>query len=73
MLQASIRLATEIADCSPLGLLSTRETLRGDLAERIRIATERELKEQPWLRDTHDFAEGVKAGSERRPARFVGK
>ena len=73
VLEASIRLATEIAGCAPLGLLSTRETLRGDLAERIRIATERELQEQTWLRDTHDFAEGVKAVSERRPARFVGK
>jgi enoyl-CoA hydratase/carnithine racemase len=71
--QASINLASEIAECSPLGLLSTRATVRGDLADRIRRATERELKEQTWLRDTADFAEGVKAVSERRPAHFSSK
>ena len=73
VLDASKRLATEIANCSPLGLLSTRETLRGNLAEQVQVATDRELQEQTWLRDTHDFAEGVKAVSERRPARFLGK
>jgi len=73
VLEASKRLAREIAHCSPLGLLSTRETLRGNLAEQVQMATDRELQEQTWLRETHDFTEGVKAVSERRSARFLGK
>ena len=71
--QTSMNLASEIAECSPLGLLSTRATVRGDLADRIRRATKLELKEQTWLRETEDFAEGVKAVAERRAARFSGK
>ena len=38
-------LAREIALSAPLAVDSIRETLRGDLAEAIRIATDRELKE----------------------------
>ena len=71
--QTSLNLASEIAECSPLGLLSTRATLRADLAERVREATAKELKEQTWLRETEDFAEGVKAVAERRSAHFISK
>jgi enoyl-CoA hydratase/carnithine racemase len=63
---AALKLAAEIAENAPLGLVATRATLRGDLADRVRAATERELKEQTRLRKTDDFKEGVKAMAERR-------
>jgi len=68
----ALKLANEIAECSPLGLISTRATMRAELADRIHKATEHELKEQTWLRSTEDFREGVKATAERRTATFRG-
>jgi enoyl-CoA hydratase/carnithine racemase len=47
-------------------LIATRATMRGDLADRVRAATEHELVEQTRLRKTDDFKEGVKAMAERR-------
>ena len=70
---AAIKLAAEIAENSPLGLIATRATMRGGLADRVRAATEHELKEQNWLRKTDDFKEGVKATAERRVPNFTGK
>jgi enoyl-CoA hydratase/carnithine racemase len=70
---AAVKLAAEIAENSPLGLISTRTTMRGDLADRVRKATEHELKEQTWLRKTDDFKEGVKATAERRIPIFSGR
>jgi enoyl-CoA hydratase/carnithine racemase len=70
---AAMTLAAEIAENSPLGLSSTRATMRGDLADRVLKATEHELKEQTWLRKTDDFKEGVKATAERRLPNFTGK
>jgi enoyl-CoA hydratase/carnithine racemase len=71
--EAALSLAHEIAECSPLGLLSTRATMRGALAERVRAATDHELIEQNRLRETDDFREGVKSTAERRSANFTGK
>jgi len=70
---ASLALAAEIAENSPLGLIATRATLRGDLAGRVRAATEHELAEQMRLRKTDDFKEGVKATAERRLPVFTGR
>jgi 2-(1,2-epoxy-1,2-dihydrophenyl)acetyl-CoA isomerase len=67
------RFATELAEAAPLAVASIRETLRGGLAERVRVATEREEAEQTRLRATADFAEGVAAGAERRPPVFQGE
>jgi enoyl-CoA hydratase/carnithine racemase len=70
---AAMKLAQEIAECSPLGLLSTRATMRAGLADRVMAATTHELAEQTRLRATEDFKEGVKATSERRAANFRGR
>jgi 2-(1,2-epoxy-1,2-dihydrophenyl)acetyl-CoA isomerase len=66
-------LAAEIAASAPLAVRSIRQTLRGDLVERIRVATEREGAEQGRLMQTDDFREGVRAASERRTPRFTGR
>ena len=70
---SALALAREIAECSPLGVVATRATLRRGLAERVREATEHELAEQTRLRRTGDFREGVKAMAERRTPRFTGR
>jgi len=70
---AALALAAEIAENSPLGLIATRATMRGNLADRLREATDRELAEQTRLRKTDDFKEGVKATAERRLPIFTGR
>jgi enoyl-CoA hydratase/carnithine racemase len=70
---AALKLAAEIAENSPLGLLSTRATMRAGLADRVRAATDHELVEQNRLRVTDDFKEGVKAMAERRVPSFAGR
>jgi enoyl-CoA hydratase/carnithine racemase len=70
---AALKLAAEIAENSPLGLLSTRATMRAGLADRVRAATDHELVEQNRLRVTDDFKEGVKAMAERRVPNFAGR
>jgi enoyl-CoA hydratase/carnithine racemase len=70
---AALSLAAEIAQNSPLGLMATRATMRGDLADRVRAATERELAEQTRLRETEDFKEGIKAMAERRVPAFTSR
>jgi len=65
--------AAAIAQSAPLAVRSIRETMRGDLAERVRVATERELDEQQRLQQTADWSEGIRAAAERRPPRFEGR
>jgi enoyl-CoA hydratase/carnithine racemase len=69
----AMKLASEIAECAPLGLLSTRATMRQGLADRVMAATRHELAEQTRLRATEDFKEGIKATEERRFANFKGR
>lgn len=70
---AALKLAGEIGENAPLGLIATRATLRQGLAERVRAATDHELAVQDTLRKTEDFREGVRATAERRVPNFVGR
>jgi 2-(1,2-epoxy-1,2-dihydrophenyl)acetyl-CoA isomerase len=72
LLDEAIDLAHEIAVSSPRAISSIRATMRGDLADRVRVATAHEAAEQAKLFDTTDFAEGVAAAAERREPRFSG-
>lgn len=65
--------AVEIAASAPLAVRSIRQTMRGDLADRVRAALTREDAEQRRLMVTADWREGVRASAERRPPRFEGR
>lgn len=65
-------LAAEIAASAPLAVDSIRQTMRGHLAEAVRVATDHEWAEQTRLRATNDFKEGVRATAERQTPRFSG-
>ncbi|MVF13508.1 enoyl-CoA hydratase/isomerase family protein [Ketobacter sp. MCCC 1A13808] len=69
----AIRFASEIAANAPLSLLATRATLRGDLVQQVTSTLMHEHREQLKLQTTEDFAEGVKAVTERRPGNFKGR
>lgn len=69
----AIAVAAEIASSAPLAIRSIRQTMRGDLAQRVRLATAHEAEEQAKLFGTADFSEGVLATAERREPRFLGE
>ena len=69
---AALDLAREISESSPLGVVETRATMRRGIADRVREATDHELKIQNALRETADFKEGIEAMSERRVPNFIG-
>ncbi len=71
--ETALSFAREIAENAPLALLATRATLREGLLEQVRETLKREHREQLKLRDTEDFAEGVRAVAERRPGHFQGR
>ena len=69
---AAQALAPELAESSPLGVTTTRATMRVGIADKVREATDIELEIQNKLRVTKDFQEGVKAMAERRVPNFTG-
>lgn len=66
-------LAKDISESAPLAVMETRATVRAGLADRVKAATDHELKVQSELRQTEDFKEGVRAVNERRVANFKGR
>lgn len=73
VIDTAIDFAREIAENAPLALLATRATLRADLLEDVRQQLVHEHQEQLKLQVTEDFAEGIKAVTERRPGNFKGR
>ena len=71
--KAAVGLAKEIAEGGPLAVQSTRETMRRGFADAAEEATERELTEQDWTRETEDFKEGVISYAEKRVGNFKGR
>jgi enoyl-CoA hydratase/carnithine racemase len=69
----AIEMARELAVCAPLAVRSIRATMRRGLAEAVAAATDHERGEQAWLRATEDFAEGVRATTERRTPLFTAR
>jgi enoyl-CoA hydratase/carnithine racemase len=65
-------LAAGIAAAAPLAVQAIRRTLRGSLAGEVSRATAIEVEEQERLTATADFAEGVRAATERRSPSFSG-
>jgi len=70
--EEAMNLASEIAECAPLAVKSTRATMRRGLAEAVKAQTDHELVEQSRLARTEDHKEGIRAVKERRPGRFQG-
>ncbi len=70
---AAHALAGEIAASAPLAVRSIRQTMRGELPERVRAATQREAEQQAELFASEDFREGVRATAERRTPGFIGR
>ncbi len=71
--ETALAFANDIAVNAPLSLLATRATLRGDLVEQVRATLLHEHAEQLKLQPTDDFAEGIRAMTERRLGNFVGR
>ena len=71
--EEAMKLATEIAECAPLAVQSTRATMRRGLADAVGAQTDHEHTEQSLLFQTEDHKEGVLAVGERRPGRFKGR
>ena len=70
---AAHKLAAEIAEGGPLGVLATRKTLRTGLYETVRDTLAHEHEEQWKLRATEDHQEGIRSVAERRPGNFKGR
>lgn len=66
----AMRWAHEIADVAPLAVRSMKQTLRGNLADLVSTALDRELQEQAWLWSTKDSAAGIAANIKREKAIF---
>ena len=70
---AAMRLAQSLSAAAPLAVRSIKQTLRGDLANRVRAIVEREVAEQGRLWATEDFEIGLAANLARQVPAFRGR
>ncbi len=73
VLDEAHHMAGEIAANGPLAVLAVRRSWLTGLADEVIAAMAHEHAEQSKLRGTADYAEGVAAVFERRPANFTGR
>jgi enoyl-CoA hydratase/carnithine racemase len=73
LVEEALSFAAKIAVNAPLALLATRATLRAGILDAVGTALTLEHAEQLKLKDSEDFAEGVRAMNERRSANFKGR
>jgi len=66
----ALALAREIAISSPRAVQATRETLRVNMTDMVRLAVARESAVQAVQMTSEDLKEGVAATAERRPPQF---
>ena len=69
-INASNKLAEEIASSAPMAVESIRATLRGNLAEQVEEIVDWELSEQVRLQKTEDFKSGIAASLTREVPQF---
>ena len=69
----AIALASEISEAAPLAVQATRQTLRGDIAARVRARLVHERNTQDRLSTTSDAEEGIAAMLGKRDPVFNGK
>jgi enoyl-CoA hydratase/carnithine racemase len=70
LINASNKLAEEIASSAPMAVESIRSTLRGNLAEQVEEIVDWELSEQVRLQKTEDFKAGIAASLTRDIPKF---
>lgn len=70
---ASLAIADELCQRSPLALATLKETLNLGMDTNLSAAMEIERKAYAMLRSTYDYQEGVTAFFEKREARFEGR
>lgn len=71
--EQALALAREIAAAAPLAVRSIRHTLRAGLAQAVRDALDRELREQQRLWRTKDAGIGIAASLSRSVPQFTGE
>jgi len=73
LLDRAVELGGELASGGPLSVRAIRKTMRAGFAQEVWNAMQVEASEQVALAGSADFAEGVRAMAERRPAEWAGR
>ena len=70
---ATLRIADELCQRSPLSLATLKSTLNHGMDTNLRAAMEIERKAYAMLRSTHDYEEGVRSFFEKRDPEYEGR